>query len=192
MNRLLAVLLQEELITRLMDEVRTIDLTCLNVVNRWFQLAKWKSFSIENRIKSHISDRSHQVQIGPIPSDVDPVLVAFQRFSCWLVNVSVIYKRHPYHPRWLCLFSSLDLIQIGCSSQFLRCGQPINPNKTPINRSCLTLGHLPSIYQPYSSFSGTLGSSFALYSPPLCTVEILRIKPVNFSYLNFPKKPLLC
>ncbi len=75
-------MIQEERVTRLLDEGHTVDLvyhdfaTAFDSVNRRFLLAKLKASGIDgavlNRIISYLSNRSYQVQIDGILSEEAP------------------------------------------------------------------------------------------------------------------------
>ncbi len=78
------LILQEERVTRLLDEGHTVDLVYLDFakavdsVNHRFLLAKRKSSGIDgavlNWIKSYLSNRSYQVQIDGVLSEEAPCL----------------------------------------------------------------------------------------------------------------------
>ncbi len=71
------LILQEERVTRLLDEGHTVDFAkAFNSVNHRFLLAKLKASGIDgavpNWIKSYLSNRSYQVQIDGIVSEEAP------------------------------------------------------------------------------------------------------------------------
>ncbi len=81
-SRLSNLILQEERVTRLLDEGHTVDLVYLDFaktfdsVNHRFLLAKLKASGIDgavlNWIKSYLSNRSYQVRIDDILSEEAP------------------------------------------------------------------------------------------------------------------------
>ncbi len=99
-------ILQEERVTRLLDEGHTVDLVNLDFakafgsVNHRFLLAKRKASGIDgavpNRIKSYLSNRSYQAQFdGVLSVGASCHSGVFPRFSYWAIAFSVIHINDP-------------------------------------------------------------------------------------------------
>ncbi len=99
------LILQEECVTRLLDEGYTVELVYLDFakafdsVNHRFLLAKLKSSGIDgaalNWIKSYVSNRSYQVQINGVLSDEAPCPSGVPKGSAICPFIFLLYIHDP-------------------------------------------------------------------------------------------------